>query len=230
MGARTATILTADFSTGNLLMEAFQEEFERLGGTVVQFQSEPFVVDFAPYLNVLETADVMVAWPIGTGAQFISQYAERGLFDEMPIITPILSGMSDPFIATYQELGDIILGIKGLDTYCADYDWPTNNAFVDAYTQAYGGYPDASLIGAGAYGIYIILQTFEAMGGSTDPDLFMETLLSQEYDTPSGIISFDPDTKWATMNLFMMDTVLKDGVCQPELLEVYRVSYPPVKP
>lgn len=230
LGARTANTLVADFETGNLMMEAFKAEFERLGGQVVQQQAEPFVVDFAPYLTNLEDADVMVAWPIGTGQQFITQYAERNLFEKMPIITPILSGMSDPFIATYQELGDKILGIKGLDTYSAAYDYPTNNEFVAAYQKAYGGYPDGSLIGAGAMGAYIVIQTLEATGGDTDPDLFMETLLKTEFDTPSGKITFDPSTKWATMNFFMMDTVLKDGVPWPEVLKVYNVGYPVVKP
>ena len=191
MGFRTATTIGTDFACGYDFMQGFTDAFTARGGKVIQQQWSPMMeTDYTPYLSGLEMADAMVLSlaSVPDKLVFIEQYNELGLFGKMPILISEV-GTFPP--AVRKQLGDMIIGIIGVNKYLPALDNPENKKFLPAYMAKYNEEPDDKV--ANAYnGMRVVLAALEATGGDTDPDTLKQALLKLKLEFPTGHFEFCP--------------------------------------
>lgn len=157
------------------------EDYTRLGQT-----------DYAAAIAAVRAAEpeaVFFFYPGGMGINFIKQYVQAGLIDEIPLFG---SGFS--FDNTLVDaIGDAALGIHNTANWSKDLKNPANQQFVKAYVQEYGreptmyaahGYDAARLIGS----------ALKAVDGNADNiDAFRKALEAADFRSVRGEFEFAPN-------------------------------------
>ena len=223
MGARTCTIIGADFSSGYRFCGGMMQGFLDSGGKIIQEQWVPTsTVDFGPYLANMEDADFCGFWfPGGQTLLFIKQYSEFGLKDDMPLII----GAGDTIWEEHLlELGDACLGLVGATKYTNQLDTPESKAFVDAWYKKTGRMPDS--YDCQAYEtISVALGALEATKGDTDTAKIREAIYNLDFVTPAGKLQFSKDAMGIAPQ-YIVIVEKKDGV----LIRKPVKEYAPIEP
>lgn len=163
--------------------------------------------DYAAAISKIPAVDpdaVFFFYPGGMGINFIKQYVQAGLIDEIPLFG---SGFS--FDNTLVDaIGDPALGIYNMANWSKDLKNPANRQFVKAYQEAYGreptmyaahGYDDARLIGS----------ALKAVNGKVgDTDAFRKALMATDFKSVRGDFAFAPNH--APIQDFYVRKVIKD--------------------
>ena len=150
----------------------------------------------------LQPDALFVFLPSGQGAQFMKQFAERGL--DKAGIKLIATGdvLDDHNLAT---IGDPALGAISSYHYSVAHDSPENKAFLEAYRDANG--PDAGLpnfMSVAAYdAMAAIYDVIQKLDGKIDPDKAMDILKHEAFTSPRGPISIDPETRDIVQTVYL---------------------------
>ncbi|MBC7906401.1 MAG: ABC transporter substrate-binding protein [Rhodospirillaceae bacterium] len=178
---RVATI-TWRYTAGTEMIGAFEENFTRLGGTIVQRIQMPFPqMDFAPHLATLAAAqpDAIMAFFAGAGArQFITDYAQSPLKD-VPLLGPgfLTEGVRDLPAAE---------GILTTLHYANALNMPANRRFRAQYSETYGRPADVYAVQGYDSG-QLIAHAVEAMKGDTVNRAGLITAMeTARIDSPRG--------------------------------------------
>lgn len=135
-GIKKVVSLVSDYGPGIDAEKAFKERFEQRGGVVQDAIRVPVRnPDFAPFLQKVrdEKPDaVFVFLPAGAGAQFMKQFAERGL--DKAGIKLIATGdvVEDDIL---NDMGDVALGVVSSHHYSAAHPTEANQKFVQAFRR-----------------------------------------------------------------------------------------------
>lgn len=148
-----------------------------------------------------EEADAVIVGATGGHlVRFLVQAAERGLHDEIPIVTTTGS-----FFVVRAGAGPAAYNVYSGTRYVPGLETGTNPEFVEAYQAAYDAPPDNfSRVG---YGSVLMLANGIQAAGSTDPDDVKDVLPGMTHETIFGDVAFRECDQQATNPVWMAQNV-----------------------
>lgn len=217
LDSRRVSTLTWDFLAGAEMQSFFKQQFEAVGGDIIQEQFTPLgTSDFGPLISNIDPDQIDHLWVFLAGpdaVQFMNQATDFGLTDRVTIISSFL--LSDEVIPAIGEAG---AGHYTALQYFCSLDTPENQEFVEAYEAAYDD--TCSVYNAGSYtGALVIAEGLKAIDGDTsDMEAFVSAMRGLELETPQGPISFD---QWgqAILNVYVAQIQEQDGRYVPVVID-----------
>jgi branched-chain amino acid transport system substrate-binding protein len=225
-GIRNAVSLVSDYAPGHDAEQWFAKALERGGGKVVEDLEVPLASpDFSPSLQRARDSSpdaIFALMPVGVGAIFAKQFAERGL-DKSGIRIVSMSDVVDDDVLN--GMGDAVVGVISGGPYSVAHDSPSNRAFVSAFKAANDGRRPNILAVAAYDGMDLIYRALQATGGSTDGDAVIAAMRGMEWESPRGPVRIDPATRDIVQNIYMRKVERRDG----ELFNIEFETFPAVK-
>lgn len=217
-GIRKVVSLVSDYGPGIDAEKAFKERFEGKGGVVQEAIRVPMRnPDFAPFLQKVrdEKPDaVFVFLPAGAGAQFMKQFAERGL--DKAGIKLIATGdvVEDDIL---NDMGDVALGVVSSHHYSAAHPSAANQKFVQAFRKANGGKRPNYMAVAAYDGMRVIYNALVTSKGATG-DALMSAMKGQRFESPRGPVLIDALSRDIVQNVYIRKVERREG-------ELYNVEF-----
>jgi len=189
LGAHSASVLYLNDDYGRGILATFTEEFQRLGGTIVEQDPVSATVDPTPYIARIQrdgsTQALMIAGDRVSAERVLRAVRAAGL------TVPMLGGDG---LTGIQSDGTLAEGVYISSNYLPDLPGDRNASFLSAYGAANGGErPDHR--GAGAYDAVRLLADAIRAGGARRAAI--RDALAQlgharpAYDGVTGRIAFD---------------------------------------
>jgi len=145
-GVKTLFMIDPNYAAGKDVAAGVKANFK---GTVLgeEYTQWPAQLDFSAELAKARAAKpdaIFAFYPGGAGAQFLAQYSQAGLKNQIPLYTAfIIDALSLP------NVKDLAVGVPMAQHWGADLDNPANKKFVTDYRQKYHRTP--SFYAAQAY-------------------------------------------------------------------------------
>lgn len=219
LGYKHIVVMTSDFVTGYEQGGAFEDSYKKAGCEVVKQIRAPLgTADFAPFLSQIPASGVDAVWAMFFAADaiaFVKQYEAFGLKGKVPLVTP--AGTADQ--ALLPAMGKAATGIVSSNWYNPYLDNPENKKFVANFRKKHNMLPGSTAL-SGYVGAMAITAALEAVGGKVeDKPAFLAALRKVKLSTPMGPFRFD-DKQNVIFDLYVTRVVERDGVVQPEIVEV----------
>ena len=209
-GIKKVVTLVADFGPGNDAEKFFADRVLLNGGQVLEKLRTPLrSPDFAPVLQKARDAKpdaVFVFLPSGQGAQFMKQFAERGL-DKAGIKLIATGDVTDD--DQLNDMGDVALGVVNAHHYSAAHPSPANKKFVEAFQAANKFRPNFMAVGGydGMRVIYTALNATKGAGG----EALLNAMKGQLFESPRGTVLIDAQTRDVVHDMYLRKVEKKDG-------------------
>ncbi len=187
-GHRKIVTITWDYAGGKEDLAGFEQAFTDAGGEIVEQILVPFPsTEFQTYLAQIASIApdaVYTFFAGGGGVGFVRDYAAAGLNDSIPLYG---SGfLTDGNLGALGEAAD---GVQTTMHYAETLDTPQNQAFVEAYQEAYGEAPDTYAVQGYDAG-KLLAQAYASIDGEPDREALIAALEAVELDSPRGPVSF----------------------------------------
>ena len=193
-GIKKVVTLVADYGPGNDAEKFFADRFKLNGGQVLEQLRTPLrSPDFAPVLQKVRDTKpdaLFVFLPSGQGAQFMKQFAERGL-DKSGIRLIATGDVTDD--DQLADMGDVALGVVNSHHYSAAHPSPANKKFVAEFEALNKFRPNFMAVG-GYDGMRLIAKGLEQTKGAGGQAL-MDAMKGQTFESPRGNILIDAQTR-----------------------------------
>ncbi len=189
LGYNNAYILAPNYQAGKDSLAGFKRYFkgEIVGETYTKLGQTDYAAEIA---KVRDAKPEMVFHflPGGMGINFLKQYAQAGLKDEIPIV--VSSASMDAGIV--KAVGEIALGVKSSSHWNHDLDNEANKAFLTGFREAYDRNPTV-YAGQGYDTAKLIASALKATGGKVkdDPDGFRAAMKAANFDSVRGNFKFN---------------------------------------
>ena len=209
-GIKKVVTLVADFGPGNDAEKFFADRVLLNGGQVLEKLRTPLrSPDFAPVLQKARDAKpdaVFVFLPSGQGAQFMKQFAERGL-DKAGIKLIATGDVTDD--DQLNDMGDVALGVVNAHHYSAAHPSAANKKFVEAFQAANKFRPNFMAVGGydGMRVIYTALNATKGAGG----EALLNAMKGQLFESPRGTVLIDAQTRDVVHDMYLRKVEKKDG-------------------
>jgi branched-chain amino acid transport system substrate-binding protein len=189
-GYNNVYLLAPNYPSGKDQLAGFKRFYKgRVAGEVYTRLGQS---DYAAELASLRAAKpdaVFFFLPGGMGINFIKQYAQANLNQEIPLFGPAFSFDQ----RLLKAVGDAAVGVHNTSQWNWDLDNPENRRFVAAFRKTYGRTP--TLYASQGYdAAHLIGSALKATGG--DPgkgDAFRKALESADFSSVRGKFSFGPN-------------------------------------
>jgi len=194
--------LVADYGPGNDAEKFFADRFVLNGGSVAEKLRTPLRgPDFAPVLQKVRDAApdaLFVFLPSGQGAQFMKQFAERGLAKAGIRLIATGDVTDDDQL---NDMGDVALGVVNSHHYSAAHPSPANKKFVEAFEAANKFRPNFMAVGGydGMRVIYNALNTTKGAGG----EALLNAMKGQIFESPRGPVLIDAQTREIVQDIYI---------------------------
>ncbi len=199
---RKVVTLVSDYGPGNDAEKYFAERFRLNGGTVVEKLRTPLrSPDFAPVLQKVhdDAPDALFVFlPSGQGAQFMKQFAERGLAKAGIRLIATGDVTDDDQLA---EMGDVALGVVTAHHYSAAHPSAENKKFVAAFEAANKFRPNFMAVG-GYDGMRVIYNALNATHGAGGLKL-LDAMKGQTFESPRGPVFIDAQTRDIVQDIYI---------------------------
>lgn len=209
-GIKKVMTLVTDYGPGIDAERFYADRVTLNGGTVVEKLRTPLrSPDFAPVLQKTRDAKpdaLFVFLPSGQGAQFMKQFAERGL-DKSGIRLIGAGEITDD--DQIGEIGDVSLGIVTAHHYSAAHPSAMNKKYVADFMAMHKFRPNFMSVG-GWDGMQLIKRALEASKGATGEAL-MNAMKGQIWESPRGQIYIDAQTREIVQDLYIRKVERRDG-------------------
>jgi len=187
-GVKRLYLMAPDYQAGKDALVGFKRAFK--GEIVAEVFTKVGQPDYAAELAQLRAAKpdaVFVFYPGGMGVNFIKQYAQAGLKEEIPLYTTAF--MLDQ--SSLAAMGDACLGIMNASFWSPDLDTPANREFVADFKAAYNRLP--SLFAAQGYDAALLMDSaIRAVGGNLkDQEKFRAALRKADFQSVRGKFKFN---------------------------------------
>jgi len=145
-GVKSAFLIAPNYAAGKDVIAGVKANYK---GTIVgeEYTRWPDQLDFSAELSKARTAKpeaIFAFYPGGAGIQFMTQYMQAGLKQQIPLYTAfIVDALSLP------RLKEFALGIPGAQHWVADLPNEANKKFVPGFQEKYKRMP--SFYAAQAY-------------------------------------------------------------------------------
>jgi branched-chain amino acid transport system substrate-binding protein len=201
-GIKRVDTLVSDYGPGNDAEKFFVDRFKLNGGTVVESLRTPLrSPDFAPVLQKVrddKPQALFVFLPSGQGAQFMKQFAERGL-DKAGIKLIATGDVTDD--DQLQEMGPVALGVVTAHHYSVAHPGEQNKKFVAAFEKANKFRPNFMAVG-GYDGMRVIYNALNATHGASGEKL-LDAMKGQTFDSPRGPVFIDAQTRDIVQDIYI---------------------------
>jgi len=231
LGFRKMALMGPDYAGSTGKLWAFQQEFERSGGKIVQtILWRLGEMDLAPYLARL-SSEVEAIFPFEPGDisinRFLRQYFELGLDKKMKLSTHFAFAEDYYTIPVFKEK---MIGITSAGLYCLDVDSPENKRVTERYYAKYGKKKLMNTDVSVAYeSMKFIVAALEAIKGNVeDTEAFLKAMYNTKTKgTVSSSLSVDANGN-VIRDAFIRQIQKKDGVIKNVVLDVIsQVRQPP---
>jgi branched-chain amino acid transport system substrate-binding protein len=213
--------LVSDYGPGNDAEKYFAQRFELNGGTVVEKLRTPLrSPDFAPVLQKVrdDKPDALFVFlPSGQGAQFMKQFAERGL-DKAGIRLIATGDVTDD--DQLNEMGDVALGVVTAHHYSVAHPSAENKKFVAAFEAANKFRPNFMAVG-GYDGMRVIYNALNATQGAGGEKL-LDAMKGQTFESPRGPVFIDAQTRDIVQDVYIRKVEKVNG-------QLYNVEFETLK-
>ena len=207
-GVKTAYTLAADYAAGHQMIESFSKAFTDGGGEIIGSEFTPFgqTKDFSAYLTKAQAAGADAIFVFYAGSEAINFVKQYHSFN---IKTPLYGSgfLTSPLYVEAQ--GDAAIGVIAALHYLPTLDTPENKIFVDAYRKKYGTIPSEYAVQG--YDAALSLMAAVDAGGNSRAAL-AQNLPKIRYTGPRGPLRIDPKTNNIIQNIYIYDTIRKNGV------------------
>lgn len=221
-GIKKVVSLVSDYGPGLDAERAFKERFEQRGGTVQEAIRVPMRnPDFAPFLQRVrdEKPDaVFVFLPAGVGAQFMKQFAERGL-DKSGIRLIATGDVTEDDILN--DMGEVALGVVTSHHYSASHPSAVNRKFVEAFRKANAGKRPNYMAVAAYDGMRVVYNALAATKGGSG-DALLAAMRGQSFESPRGPIVIDAQSRDIVQDIYIRKVERHEG-------ELYNMEFEVLK-
>ncbi len=206
-GYRNVYILAPNYPAGKDALAGFKRYY---GGTLAgEVYTKLGQSDYAAEIAALRAAKpdaVFFFLPGGMGINFIKQYAQAGLNQEVPLFGPAFS-FDERLL---KAVGDAALGVVNGSQWSHDLDNPANKAFVAAFRAAYGRTPTL-YASQGNDAARLIGSALAATGGNAgDAAALRAALRKADFQSVRGAFRFGPN-QHPIQDLYVRKVVKTDG-------------------
>lgn len=220
--AQSNVFVTApDYAAGAEAVGGFRESFEGAGGEVVGESFPPFGTtdDYQPFLSDIERSGAEAVFAFYAGGEaitFVTQYAQFGLKDSIPLVG---SGfLTDEGVLPAEK--DAALGIRTSLHYAPRLDNATNQEFVAAYQEAFGEPPTVYAVQQYDAAQLIDRAVGDLDGDTSDVDAFTEAMANVgTIDSPRGEFEMDPDSHNPIQPMYLREVQEVEGDLVNEPIE-----------
>jgi len=205
-GFKNVYLLAPNYPAGKDHLAGFKRYYE--GAIAGEVYTKLGQSDYAAEIAALRAAKpdaVYFFLPGGMGINFIKQYAQAGLSQEIPVFGPAFS-FDERLL---QAVKDAALGVKNGSQWSHDLDNPANRQFVEAFRKTYGrtptlyasqGYDAARLIGS----------ALKAVGGDvSQTDALRQAIRKADFESVRGKFSFSAN-QHPVQDLYIREVVKAD--------------------
>jgi branched-chain amino acid transport system substrate-binding protein len=153
-GVKRVYLMAPNYQAGKDGLTGFKRTFK--GEIVAEVYTAVNQPDYAAELAQLRAAKpeaVFVFYPGGMGINFVKQYAQAGLKDQIPLYTTAFTLDQ----SVLQAMGDAALGLLNASFWSPDLDNPVNKKFVADFKKTYSRLP--SLFAAQGYDAALLMDS-----------------------------------------------------------------------
>jgi len=186
-GVKSIYMLAPNYQAGRDTLNGFKRFFKGkiVGETYTGLTQFDFSSELAA-IRAAKPAAVYIFYPGGFGINFVKQYAQSGLRDEIPLYSASsidgsnLSAMGDTALSTFQSA-----------SWNADLKNAANAKFVAAFEKKYGKVP--SFYSAQGYDtVQLLNSAIAAVGGKyTDTTALLAALRKADFQSVRGAFKFN---------------------------------------
>lgn len=187
-GVKSAFILAPNYQAGRDLLEGFKRTYD--GEILGEIYTPLEQTDFSAELTQVKSADpeaVFVFYPGGLGIQWVKQYAQAGLKDDIPLYSAFTYFNG----AALNAIGEAGLGLRSAAQWTIDLPNEANQEFVKAFRAKYDSPP--SDFAAMAYDTVRLIDSAVAKidGNVDDTNALRAALHEADFASVRGEISFN---------------------------------------
>lgn len=203
-GYKKVVTAVMDYAPGVDAEKAFDTEFKKLGGEIVDTIRMPMSTnDFSPFAQRIKASGAQLAYVFLPGGPpnlgFVNAYNQNGLREAG--IEFLGTAEMDEF--DLQKFGDAALGLLTGFHYSSAHDSDANRAFEKAM-KAQAADALLNYASVGAYdGMHLIQKMVEATDGKRDGAKAIAAIKGYEWESPRGPASIDPESRHITQNVYL---------------------------
>ncbi len=205
-GHQSVYLLAPNYPAGKDALAGFKRYYkgEIAGEVYTKLGQSDYAAELAS-LRAAKPGAVFFFLPGGMGINFIKQFAQAGLKDQIPLYGPAFS-FDERLL---QAVGDAALGVVNGSQWTHDLDNPENRAFVAAFREAYGRTP--TLYASQGYDTgRLIGSALAAVGGDLSRDgAFRDALRKADFASVRGPFRFGPN-QHPIQDLYVREVVQTD--------------------
>ena len=209
-GIKKVMTLVADYGPGIDAEKFYADRVTLNGGTVIDKLRTPLrAPDFAPMLQKVRDGKpdaLFVFLPSGQGAQFMKQFAERGL-DKSGIRLIGTGEITDD--DQLADIGDVALGIVTAHHYSAAHPSAVNKKYVADFMAMHKFRPNFMSVG-GWDGMRLITKALEITKGAGGEAL-INAMKGQVWESPRGQMYIDAQTREVVHDMYIRKVEKRDG-------------------
>lgn len=188
-GHRKVVTITWDYAAGHEDLAGFEEAFIDAGGEIISQLLVPFPnTEFQPYLAQianLRPDAVYTFFAGGGGVAFVRNYHDAGLMDTIPLL-----GSGFLTDGNLDALGSAAEGVMTTLHYSETLNTPVNQAFVQAYTEAFDNDVDTYAVQGYDAGMMLVMALDTLGGDISNKDALHATMSAVEMNSPRGPLTF----------------------------------------
>lgn len=184
-GAKTWSLLAADYAYGHDFAKSFKALVESMGGTLSTTLFAPMdTTDFGSYISQLDakrTEGLAVLMPGTGGNNFAKQQKQFGLFPKYKVV--VSASFTADIVLPAQ--GDTVVGVFSSQGFAPEFTGAKTEAFVKLWQERFKRPP--SYIEADTWqAVELIKAAVEKAGGATDPAALRKALAGLKASTVVG--------------------------------------------
>jgi len=201
-------LMAPNYPAGHDALRGFRRFYDPSGGEVMdEVYTQLGQLDYSAEIATLQSAKpdaVYFFYPGGMGINFLKQWAQAGIGDDIKLYASAFSTSQDILPA----VGEAALGVESAAHWSPDLDAGLNQQFVAAFQEAYGRTP--SLFAAQAYDTALFIDTAAKAAGSTETEALIAALEQASIEGARGAITLNSN-HFPIQNFYLREVVEAPG-------------------
>ncbi len=201
-------LMAPNYPAGHDALRGFRRFYDPSGGEVMdEVYTQLGQLDYSAEIATLQSAKpdaVYFFYPGGMGINFLKQWAQAGIGDDIKLYASAFSTSQDILPA----VGEAALGVESAAHWSPDLDAGLNQQFVAAFQEAYGRTP--SLFAAQAYDTALFIDTAAKTAGSTETEALIAALEQASIEGARGTITLNSN-HFPIQNFYLREVVEAPG-------------------
>ena len=206
-GIQRVWLMAPNYPAGQDALRGFRRAYDASGGEVMdEVYTQLGQLDYAAEIADIQAAQpeaVYFFYPGGMGINFLKQWAQAGVGDQVKLYASAFSVSQDILPA----VGDAALGVQSAAHWSPDLDAGINQHFVEDFSAKYGRLP--SLFAAQGYDTALFIDAAAKTAGAKDTDALIEALENAEIEGTRGAFRLNTN-HFPIQNFYLREVVKND--------------------